>query len=239
MTDAATDGHLVDAAPARRPERIALTGRHVALRPLDPEADGARLYPALHGPEREALWRYLSPSPFESEAGFLDYLRGLGATPDPFAYAIADPASGEPLGWLCLMRIEPAQRVVEVGNILFAPRLQRSPAATEAVFLIAAHAFETLGYRRLEWKCDDLNEPSKRAALRLGFTYEGLFRQHMIVKGRSRDTAWFSMLEAEWPRRKLAFEAWLAPENFDAAGRQRRSLADVREEGLSAAAAPR
>ena len=237
-----TDGPIgdpVDAAPARRPERVTLTGRHAVLRPLDPETDGARLYPALHGPEREALWRYLFPRPFGSEAGFLDYLRGLSSAPDPFAYAIADPASGEALGWLCLMRIEPAHRVVEVGNIMFGSRLQRTAAATEAILLIAAHVFDELGYRRLEWKCNDLNEPSKRAALRLGFTHEGLFRSHMIVKGRSRDTAWFSMIEAEWPGRKSAFEAWLAPENFDAAGCQRRSLADLREGGVSAAAAPR
>ena len=228
MTDGLI-GEPVDAAPARRPERVTLAGHHATLRPLDPEADGPRLYPALHGPEREALWRYLFPSPFESEASFLDYLRGLSAAPDPFAYAIADPASGEALGWLCLMRIEPEHRVVEVGNIMFSPRLQRTPAATEAILLIAAHVFDELGYRRLEWKCNDLNEPSRRAALRLGFTHEGLFRSHMIVKGRSRDTAWFSMVEAEWPERKQAIEAWLAPENFDSTGRQRRSLAAIRE----------
>src|SRR5437016_9289791 len=122
------------------------------------------------------------------------------------------------------MEIRPAMRVVEVGNIVYSPALQRTPLATEAQYLLARHAFETLGYRRYEWKCNALNAPSRRAALRFGFIFEGLFRQHMIVKGRSRDTAWFSMLDSEWPARKAAFERWLAPGNFDAQGRQTQSL---------------
>jgi RimJ/RimL family protein N-acetyltransferase len=133
-------------------------------------------------------------------------------------------ALGGAVGILSLMEIRPAMRVIEVGNIVYAPALQRTPLATEAQYLIARYAFETLGYRRYEWKCNALNATSKRAAERFGFSYEGLFRQHMIVKGRSRDTAWFAMLDSEWPARKAAFERWLAPENFDRDGRQKTKL---------------
>jgi RimJ/RimL family protein N-acetyltransferase len=125
------------------------------------------------------------------------------------------------------MRMDPANGVAEVGNLLYSPTLQRTPAATEAMFLMARYIFEELGYRRYEWKCNALNQPSRRAAERLGFTFEGIFRQHMIVKGQNRDTAWFSMLDSEWPARKSVFEAWLAPENFDAEGRQKRSLGSL------------
>ena len=134
-------------------------------------------------------------------------------------------------GYASYMRIEPAQGVVEVGNILLTPQLQRTAAATEAMYLMASHAFEYLGYRRYEWKCDAENLPSRRAALRLGFTFEGIFRQHMVVKGRNRNTAWFSMLDREWPARKEALEAWLAPANFDSEGRQRQSLGQLQAAG--------
>ena len=127
------------------------------------------------------------------------------------------------------MRIEPAHGVAEVGNILLAPSLQQTTAATEAMYLMARHVFEDLGYRRYEWKCNAKNEPSRRAALRLGFTYEGIFRQHMVVKGQSRDTAWYSILDSEWPARKKAFEGWLEPANFDSAGQQRKSLGKLQE----------
>jgi RimJ/RimL family protein N-acetyltransferase len=127
------------------------------------------------------------------------------------------------------MRMDPANGVIEVGNVMFSPALQRTPAATEAMFLMARHIFEDLGYRRYEWKCNAANLPSQNAARRLGFLYEGLFRQHMIVKGRNRDTAWYAMLDSEWPARKRAFEAWLAEENFDAEGRQLRALSEFRE----------
>jgi RimJ/RimL family protein N-acetyltransferase len=132
---------------------------------------------------------------------------------------------GRAVGILSLMEIRPEMRVIEVGNIVYSPALQRTPLSTEAQYLIARYAIETLGYRRFEWKCNDLNAPSKRAAERFGFIYEGLFRQHMIVKGRNRDTAWYSMLDSEWPARKAAFEKWLAPDNFDKDGRQKTSLA--------------
>ena len=147
---------------------------------------------------------------------------------DPLLFALVDPATGKAVGHATYMRIEPAQRVIEVGNILYTRALQRTPAATEAMYLMARHAFEDLGYRRYEWKCNAFNAPSRAAAKRLGFTYEGLFRQHMIVKGRNRDTAWFSLLDSEWPHAKAAFEAWLSPDNFDAEGRQKARLEDLR-----------
>jgi RimJ/RimL family protein N-acetyltransferase len=146
-------------------------------------------------------------------------------TRDPFYYAIVDPHRGV-LGLAALMRIEPEMRVIEVGNILLAPSLQRTPLATEAQYLLARYVFETLRFRRYEWKCDALNAASRRAALRFGFSFEGIFRDHMIIKGRGRDTAWFAMLASEWPVRKAAFERWLAPENFDANGTQKKKLGE-------------
>jgi RimJ/RimL family protein N-acetyltransferase len=140
-------------------------------------------------------------------------------------YAILDATTDAAVGHACYLRIEPAQRCIEVGGVLYAPSLQRAPGATEAMYLMARHVFKDLGYRRCEWKRHALNAPSRRAALRLGFTYEGVFRQHMIMKGRNRDTAWFSMLDSEWPARKAAIEQWLDPANFDADGRQKTSLA--------------
>ncbi|HEY1493772.1 MAG TPA: GNAT family protein, partial [Candidatus Solibacter sp.] len=143
---------------------------------------------------------------------------------DPLFFTILDAASGEPAGYCSLMRIEPAHRVIEIGNILYLPRLQRTVGATEAMYLMARYVFEKLGYRRYEWKCDALNAPSRRAALRYGFTFEGIFRQHMLVKGKNRDTAWYSMLDTEWGERKRAFEDWLDDGNFDSEGRQKRAL---------------
>jgi RimJ/RimL family protein N-acetyltransferase len=148
------------------------------------------------------------------------------ALADPYAYAVID-AEGRAVGIATLMEIRPTMRVIEVGHIVYTPALQRTPLATEAQYLLARYIFEELGYRRYEWKCNALNAPSRRAAERFGFTFEGVFRQHLIVKGRNRDTAWFSMLDSEWPTRKAAFERWLAPGNFDAAGRQNMSLADL------------
>jgi RimJ/RimL family protein N-acetyltransferase len=210
-----------------------LEGRHVVLAPLDPARHAGDLYAEVHGPEAAALWLYLGTGPFSDFALFREYLEAASVSEDPLFLAILDRPTGQPLGHAAYMRIEPAHRAIEVGNILYAPKLQRSPAATEAMYLMARHAFETLEYRRYEWKCNALNAPSRRAALRLGFTYEGTFRDHMIVKGRSRDTAWFSMLAEEWPARKAAFERWLDPANFDEAARQR-----LRLSALTARAAP-
>jgi RimJ/RimL family protein N-acetyltransferase len=225
----ATIGPPVDSTPARAPQRIPLKGRLVSLVPLDPAAHAASLYEASHGPEREDLWRYLFDGPYPNLSAFEARLRQMASTRDPLFLTILENGSGQPVGYASYMRIEPAHRCIEVGSILFTPALQRTPGATEAMYVMARHVFDDLGYRRYEWKCNALNEPSRRAALRLGFTFEGIFRRHMIVKGRNRDTAWYSMLDSEWPARKASFERWLAPENFDPQGRQRQSLSSMNE----------
>ena len=207
--------------PLRRPERVVLEGRHVKIVPLDAAAHAGALYAGSREPE---LWRYLFNGPYTHEAEFREWLEGREKSEDPFFFTILDRASGAPAGYCSLMRIEPAHRVIEVGNILYLPCLQRTVGATEAMYLLARYVFEELGYRRYEWKCDALNAPSRRAALRLGFTFEGIFRQHMIVKEKNRDTAWYSMLDTEWQERKRAFERWLDAANFDAEGRQKTPL---------------
>ncbi|QTL04067.1 GNAT family N-acetyltransferase [Aquabacter sp. L1I39] len=222
-------GDIVEGPAARRPERVRHEGHHIHVVPFDCDLHAADLYAASHGPGDEALWTYLSPAPFPDETTFRRYYAEAATKADPLLFALVDPASGKAVGHATYMRIEPAQRVIEVGNILYTRALQRTPAATEAMYLMARHAFEDLGYRRYEWKCNAFNAPSRAAAKRLGFTYEGLFRQHMIVKGRNRDTAWFSLLDTEWPRAKAAFEAWLSADNFDADGRQKARLEDLRD----------
>jgi RimJ/RimL family protein N-acetyltransferase len=207
-----------------RPTRVTLAGRHVRIVPVDPAAHAAALYAGSHGPDHAALWRYLFNGPYPDPAAFRDYLEQRAASEDPLFFTILDAASDQPAGYASLMRIEPAHRVIEVGNILYLPTLQRTAGATEAMYLLARYVFDDLKYRRYEWKCDALNAPSRRAALRLGFTFEGIFRRHMIVKGKNRDTAWYSMLDEEWPGRREAFEKWLAPANFSADGRQRSPL---------------
>ena len=207
-----------------RPQRFTDRGRHVTIAPLDPAAHADALYAATHGAENDRLWLYIFDGPFSDRASFDTYINRIAVSEDPLYYAILDNASGQAVGHAAYMRIEPAQRCIEVGSILYTPALQRTVGATEAMYTMAEYVFEQLGYRRYEWKCNALNAPSQRAARRLGFTYEGTFRQHMIVKGRNRDTAWFSMLDSEWPARKAAFEQWLDPANFDAAGRQKIAL---------------
>ena len=205
----------------KRPERVVLPGRLVTIVPLDAAAHAEALYA---GSKDARLWRYLFNGPYADAAEFRAWLDGREKSLDPLFFTILDGASGAPAGYCSLMRIEPAHRVIEVGNILYLPCLQRTAGATEAMYLLARYVFDRLGYRRYEWKCDALNEPSRRAALRLGFTFEGIFRQHMIVKGKNRDTAWYSMLDTEWADRKRAFEEWLDPANFDSEGRQRTKL---------------
>jgi len=213
---------------APQPVHTILEGRTCRLRPLDPARDTDGLYALSHGPSKEQQWAYLFTGPYADKASFAEHVETIAAgTGDPIYWAVADK-NDRAIGWLSLMRIDRANRTIEVGSILYTPALQRTVAATEAQYLIARHVFEALGYRRFEWKCNDLNEPSKRAAVRLGFSYEGLFRQHMIAKGRNRDTAWFAMIDADWPRIKAAFEAWLDPENFDPKGWQKRGLAAFR-----------
>ncbi|HEV2216943.1 MAG TPA: GNAT family protein [Candidatus Dormibacteraeota bacterium] len=212
--------------PAQPPRRMALDGSLVRLEPLDVAGHGGQLFAAQSGaPE---LWDYLPYGPFENESVFRTWLTERASTSDPLFYAIVDRASGRALGMASFLRMEPEHGVIEVGHIWYSPALQRTRHATEAMYVMARHAFDDLGYRRYEWKCNALNEPSRRAALRLGFTFEGVFRQHMVIKDRNRDTAWYSMLNSEWPASKAAFEAWLRPENFDTDGRQLRSLAELR-----------
>jgi RimJ/RimL family protein N-acetyltransferase len=214
-------GFPVDATPAQPPQPVALAGRYGRVERLDPERHAGRLWEALQGEPR--LWTYMAFGPFADFAAFSAWLASRHLSADPYFYAIMEP-SGRAVGLAALMSIRPEMRVVEIGNILLSPGLQRTALATEAQYLLARHAFEALGYRRYEWKCDALNAASRRAALRFGFRFEGIFRDHMIIKGRSRDTAWFAMLAADWPARKAAFERWLAPENFDADGTQREPL---------------
>jgi RimJ/RimL family protein N-acetyltransferase len=220
-------GREVDASAGKRPERTRLKGEIVRLAALDPAVHGQALWEGTQGEQKEALWAYLFSGPFADRAEFDAYMATRAGAEDALSFAILDNASGRAVGLAALMRIEPGHRCIEVGNILYTPMLQGTRGATEAMYLMARHVFEELGYRRYEWKCDALNEASCRAALRIGFTFEGVFRQHMIVKGRNRDTAWFSMLDCEWPTRKAGLESWLNPSNFDAAGRQRSSLVVV------------
>jgi RimJ/RimL family protein N-acetyltransferase len=209
---------------ARPPERQAMAGERVRLEPIDSELHAQSLYALSHGPEMAWLWDYLSYGPFADLADFTGWLEGCAGSADPLYFAVIDLQSGRASGMTSFMNIVPADARIEAGQIWYAPPVQRTPLPTEAIFLMLTRVFDELGYRRLEWKCNDLNEPSKQAARRLGFTYEGTFRQHMIVKGRNRDTAWFSMLDSEWPAVRTNLVRWLSPENFDAEGRQRTSL---------------
>ncbi len=214
----------VDPTPARLPSRVTLEGRLVKLTPLDPATHADSLWEGAHGNGRDELWRYLFEGPFSDRSSFDTHLNQKAVSEDPLFFAIVEKRSGLAVGHAAYLRITPAHRVIEVGSILFTPRLQKTPGATEAMYLMARHAFEDLGYRRYEWKCDSRNAPSRRAALRLGFQFEGIFKQHMIVKSRNRDTAWFAMLDSEWPARKANFERWLDRSNFDAGGNQKESL---------------
>lgn len=218
-------GPPVDTKPAQRPGKGALTGRATVVERLNAARHGPALWDEFKG--RDDLWTYSSQGPFADGQAFQSWLAQRAALEDPFYFSILN-RDGRALGVATLMEIRPAMRVIEVGFIVYGPRLQRSVTGTEAQYLLARYAFETLGYRRYEWKCDALNAASRRAAERFGFVFEGIFRQHMILKGRSRDTAWYSMLDSEWPRARAAFEQWLAPANFDAQGRQRRRLEDIR-----------
>jgi RimJ/RimL family protein N-acetyltransferase len=217
-------GPPVDVNPARRPERVTLNGRFVRLVPLDADRHLEDLFASMGGAEHAHVWTYIFDGPFGDRVAFAEAMKKRQASNDPLFFAIVDTRSNRAVGIASYMRIEPSHRVIEIGGIVFSPALQRKAGATEAMYLMGRHVFEDLGYRRYEWKCDALNAPSRRAALRLGFTFEGIFRQHMIVKGRNRDTAWFSMVDSEWPARKAAFETWLAADNFDLHGKQKRSL---------------
>lgn len=217
----------LDWKPVRRPERVSIDGQLVRLEPLDADRHGDDLFEASAG--ADDTWYYLPYGPFAGKDEFVAWLRQRAPLEDPLAFTIIDRSSGKALGIATLMSIEPEHGSIEIGHIWLSPALQRTRQATEAIYLLSRYAFDELGNRRYEWKCDAANAPSRRAAERFGFTFEGIFRQHRVVKGRNRDTAWYSITDAEWPSRRAAFEAWLAPENFDESGRQRRSLAELRE----------
>lgn len=209
------------------PGRAALPGRYARLEPLEAARHGEALFAASMAPEAEARFRYLFESPQDRPA-FDTWLARAAASTDPAYFAVIDTASGRCEGRQALMRIVPEHGVIELGSILWGPAIARTRVATEAFWLAARYVFDALGYRRLEWKCDALNEPSRRAAARFGFSYEGTFRQHMLIKGMNRDTAWFSIIDREWPTLREALEIWLDASNFDPAGRQRRRLAELR-----------
>jgi RimJ/RimL family protein N-acetyltransferase len=216
-----TVGPRVDVSPARRPGPVTLEGRFGRVERLTLE-HARDLWTACAG--HDDIWTYLSSyGPFANGDAFTAWLQSRTALEDPYSYAIVDN-TGRAVGIATLMEIRPTVRVIEVGHIVYTPTLQRSPLGTEAQYLLARYAFETLGYRRYEWKCNALNERSWRAALRYGFRFEGILRQHMIATGRNRDTAFFSILDSEWPERKASFEHWLLPDNFTADGRQIESL---------------
>jgi RimJ/RimL family protein N-acetyltransferase len=222
-------GRPVDFSGARAPGDEVLGGRHVRLEPLDAARHGAGLWAAASAGDPR-LWDYLPYGPFRDESAFAAWLGSLpgSAGPDTAFYAILRAGDGVPAGMVAYARIAPEQGRIEIAHVWFGSAMQRTPAATEAIFLLAEHAFDALGNRRLEWKCNALNARSRRAAERFGFTYEGTFRQDMVVRGRNRDTAWFSLLDGEWPRAAAAFRAWLDPANLDADGRQRRTLEELR-----------
>jgi RimJ/RimL family protein N-acetyltransferase len=204
-----------------------MVGRFCTVELLDPGRHAAELFAANSLDTEGRNWTYLPSGPFADFDSYRGWLEKVAAGEDPLFHTIVDLASGRAVGVAALMRIDRNNGVIEVGNINYSPLLQRRPAATEAMFLMMTRVFEELGYRRYEWKCDSLNAPSRAAALRLGFQYEGLFRQAVVYKGRNRDTTWFSIIDKEWPALKLAYQQWLAPENFDDAGRQRNGLAEL------------
>ena len=210
-----------------RPPRTAMEGRFCTVEPIDPARHAADLHAAYLLDEEGRNWTYLPYGPFPRFTEYRDFVEQAALRDDPLVHAIIERRSGRAVGVASLMRIDPAPGVIEVGGINYAPPLQRTPAATEAMYLMMRRVFDELGYRRYEWKCDALNAPSRAAAVRLGFRYEGMFRQATVYKGRNRDTCWFSILDSEWPALKLAFERWLDPGNFDVEGGQRQSLSSL------------
>ncbi|RLM00412.1 hypothetical protein CFD26_108503 [Aspergillus turcosus] len=230
-------GPVVTLPPAKLPSRDILIGRTVTLIKLK-ASHAAGLFPLIGGDDetKTALWDYMPDGPFSDLETFQEAITAKAESSDPFYFAVLDlrqegqnPAQGRPVGYVSLMNVVPQHLSIEVGNVLFSPTLQRTTVATEAFYLLLKYAIEDLGFRRIEWKCNALNAPSRRAALRLGFTFEGIFRQHMVIKGRNRDTAWFSMLRDEWEGgMKRAMEDWLQESNFDESGRQRKSLEELR-----------
>ncbi len=215
---------LPDWRGAKTPPRSGMSGRFCRIEPLDPERLAASLFEAYREDREGRMWTYLSAGPFDSLGAFKASLTSGFMGDDPLCHAILDLRTGRAVGTASYLRIDPRAGSIEVGSLTYAPRLQRSPVATEAMYLMMRRVFDELGYRRYEWKCNNRNEPSKAAATRFGFSFEGVFRQDMIIKGESRDTAWFSMLDSEWPALRAEYERWLDPGNFDAAGMQKTKL---------------
>lgn len=220
--------------PRPLPQHRVFQGDYCRLEPMNAEQHASDLYEAYSQAEDARDWTYVFAGPFDSKAAWLDYARRMTDSSDPLHFAVIDCQTGRAAGTLALMRIEPAHGVTEVGHVAFSPLLKRTRMASEAHFLLMQYAFEQLGYRRYEWKCDSLNAPSRRAALRLGFHYEGDFRQAIVYRGRTRDTSWFSIIDSEWPQVKNGFRRWLAAENFGADGQQREKLETLRQLNLTA-----
>lgn len=219
---------LKDWTPRPRPERKVLDGRYVRLEPLSAERHGDELYAAATEGDADSRFRWLFEHTPQNREAFQPWLDKVEKSEDPLFFVAIDKASGKVAGRQTLMRIDPAFGVIEIGNIHWGPLMQRKPAATEAHFLFMRYIFDELGYRRWEWKCNNRNEPSKRAAERFGFQFEGVFRQHLVVKGENRDTAWYSIIDKEWPSLKKAYLEWLDPANFDEGGQQKRRLEEMR-----------
>ncbi len=221
-------GADLDWRPAARPARTELAGTHVVLRPLDADRDAGSLHAQSHPPAADpGMWTYLPYGPYRDPGDLRDALRRFQASEDPLFFTLLPLPGGQPAGVASYLRMTPEHGVIEIGHIWFGASLRRTTAATEAIYLLAAHAFDELGYRRLEWKCDSLNQASRRAADRFGFRFEGVFRHHMVVKGRNRDSAWFAITDDEWPAVRAGFRAWLDPANLDDSGRQRHSLGEL------------
>lgn len=221
-------GEELDWKPAQRPARVPLRGSHILVRPVDAASDAVPLFSVSHSPDGDAAnWTYLPDGPYESPEHLRQTLAWAQTTEDALYFTLVRIADERPLGLASYLRITPEFGVVEIGHIWFGVPLQRTTAATEAIYLLLRHAFDDLGYRRVEWKCNALNAASRRAAERFGFTFEGDFRKHQVVKGRNRDTAWYAITDEQWPAIRRGFEAWLAPENMDGEGRQRRSLGEL------------
>lgn len=221
-------GAELDWRPVERPARTPLRGSHVLLRPVDAAIDAGPLYAVSHLPDGDpTIWTYLPDGPYESPHHLRQMLAWTETSDDPLYFTLVNRLDGRPLGLASYLRITPEFGVIEIGHIWFGVPLQRTTAATEAIYLLASRVFDDLGYRRLEWKCNALNAASRRAAERFGFSFEGVFRNHQVLKGRNRDTAWYAMTDDEWSPIRSAFQAWLAPENFDSDGFQKRSLRDL------------
>ncbi len=220
--------------PRERPERKVFEGRTVRLEPLDPARHGKALFDASSVADADSRFRWLPEYPPATEADLLDWAARAASSEDPLFFAVVDKASGKAAGRQALMRIDPANGAIEIGNIYWGPMISRKPAATEALYLFMKYVFDDLGYRRFEWKCNNDNGPSKDAALRFGLQPEGVFRQHLVVKGQNRDTAWFAVIDKEWPALSKGYETWLSPENFGSDGGQVRRLADCIAEAVKA-----